>query len=391
MEDRVQEEKLLLIPFGKIQCSEKEKITQLIYKIKDNQVFVILRDILCCICNYYDRDHKILSYFLDLFLDIVNMTISDIYDHLLQKSSISNWNDIFSYSCDYNKIFDIKSQYHDREIKISKYPYEHELTNNVLSAIPYSSDGGLSPYVIMYLKNLLYMQHGSYFDIDVIESIFEDGYLKAAVDRTEQYPGVYANLIEETWPVKTNFRKDIVYLILPLYLLKSSAWFAEPRDVHGTISETTITSQTMLDYISSSPEDDIDLGEIIFQYNISLSDVIHVVCHDELYDILKPIVGNKLVKSKDFISRRYIDDLFIENNYDKRKLRLDYAPPTEHSPLLSFKSLYNILLNSGNTKDEAKMLVRNTDREKLMLSIHENFFDNFNKNTSHKVVVHPPW
>jgi len=385
----LQHEEGIHIPFGNIDCEQKDKITEMLYHINDDKAFTLLRDIICCVYNYTGNMEDINKY-VDIFTkDNKNLSLDNIYNTML--SLKTNWYEIFSKSCDYNKIYN----------KLSHSPDKVEFNNNILRAIPRSKDLGISPECIMYLHGMYALIHSTSIfrpdlvdnkikvgiNIDHVKSIFKDGYLKIG-DRTEQFPGVYTSLATDN-----NFGRfdddEMIYFILPLYLLKSKAWHANIIESYGTICETTVDSYSFTDYVSAVLFPNFE--EIVFHYDISIEHIIHVVCSENMYDILYPIIGDKLITTSQFVRRRYTDNLFIHNDYNRGPLRLDYAPNQLYNAQLSLKSLYNILLNINGDENKSKRLVRKHDREDLMLAINDLFWKNYKQNIIPKVISHPPW
>lgn len=381
----------MFLPFGNIECSKKELIEKELSIIEDDKVFILLRDIICCAYNYYNiKDNKI-NEFMKIFPIKKDLSIIDIIDFLVE--DIDKWIPAFEDNCDYKSLF-TSSKYDKKEKVISKCPYTNTFTWNVLLAMPYSEDGGLSPEVIMYLDQLKHINHSVYFDggdarLKVIKSIFRDGFLKPG-KRQEQYPGVYTTLFKSDEFATRNY-PDFIHIIFPLYLLKSNAWFANIHEAYGTVFDATITSESAIDYISADTQTNPNFEEIIFQYNLPIKNAIHVVCDDKYYKLLKPIVGEKLIKRSKFQPRRFIDDLFEVNDYNRRRLRLDYTANDDYGALLSTQSLHNILLNSSHTEEEAKRIVRTTERKKLIKLMHDSFWEDYHNGIVHKVKVHPPW
>jgi len=149
-----------------------------------------------------------------------------------------------------------------------------------------------------------------------------------------------------------NFNR-IISFVFPLYLLKSQAWYANSVDHYGSINDNTISSFTMSDYLLTF-SGNFSISEVIFQYNISLKHLLYIVCDKSIYNKLYPIVGDKLRTFETFERKRYIDDLFIKNDYPRIPLRLDYISKGDYFDTVTIKTIYNILLNSGKKKKKLK-------------------------------------
>ena len=402
-----------IVPFGKIIGIQRDVynlLNEQLDFIEDNKVFALVRDVVYSIQVYYDDINYTNEMIESLTENNPNLTTEYVYD-MMKKTDNKLWYKIFTSVFDYNgtdALF-LNKQYSDRKLRLSKYPYARKLSGNSGHSFPRSRDGGVSPEFIMSERRLLWLNHMTHVDtqydddydteggdegIGKIRRIMENGFLKASVTRTDQYPGVYLKPI--TNPNELNMSEDRYYLktvhfIFPLYLLKSNAWFGNTKEAYGVLADTTFDSTTYIEHYFNDPQNNADIDEVIFQYDLSIDLAIHIVCPDSAYDVLRPIVGDKLIKASDFVPRKFIDDLFVDNNYDKRKLRLDYSPDGEYRTLLSLKSLYNILLNSGRTEKEAKRMIRTTERNELMLLLHKEFFYNRAHGNTHEVVVHPPW
>lgn len=372
----------IFIPFGDMSC---DSINSKLSSVKDNKAFILLRDILCCVKNSGIDIDIVLNLFIKN-----NLTVDDIYN-TLKKYSI-DWYKIFSITCDYKTLCLSHNKLEDKQLSAS--PYDYKFKYDILRAVPRSTDGGLSAEVIMHLDEMMWLNHSTCFDceddledLDKIKSIFADGYLKIS-SREEQYPGIYTTLCTKYNVNSIHRHKFFIHFIFPLSLLKSAAWHANIKENYGTIHSHTIDSSTMLDYILSDIQSNISFDEVVFQYNLSIDLAVHIVCPSEYYNLLKPIIGEKLISSEYFKPRRYIDDLYLITNYNRQKLRLDYSPTNDYDALISITSLYNILLNSGRNKKEAKHIIRTVDQKKLMLQLHNEFWNNYRNGIIPDVVIH---
>lgn len=374
----------IFIPFGEISC---DIINDKLSSIKDDKAFILLRNILCCAKNANLNVDIIFNLFIK-----DKLTVDDIYDTI--KSYPINWYEIFSATCKYETLCMSNVKMPDEDIQLSASPYNYDFTIDILRAVPRSPDGGLSAESIMYLDEMMWLNHSTYFkcedtleDLDIIKNIISDGCLKIS-SREDQYPGIYTTLCTKSNVNYLSKDKHFIHFIFPLSLLKSAAWHANINENYGTIYTHTLDSSTMLDFILSDMQNNISFGEIVFQYDLPLDLAIHIVCPSKYYTLLKPIVGKKLISLDDFQPRRYIDDLYLVTNYSRQKLRLDYSPMDYYDTLISTTSLYKILLNAGRNKKEAKRIIRTVDRKKLMLQLHNEFWDNYRNGIVPPVVIH---
>ena len=350
------------IPYGEIKCDYKNNISNLINYIIDDDAFMLLRNILCCVYNYTSNIEDV-NIVLNKFNPNTYLSTLDIHEILVNDNTIE-WYKIFSYTCNFNFGF---IGYNDLVYKAVKNSY----------------DGGLSPEIMTHDDRLSYLCYDiSYENYEKVSNIFQSGQINFSLEENK-YPGVYMKLYGKNHTLPDTR----IYFIFPLYLLKSQAWFANTIQHFGAINDDTITSFTMADYLSKYYSHKNPIKEIIFQYTISLKHLLFVVCGERVYHKLKPIVGDKLKKFENFERKKYDVDLFNHNDYPKIPLRLDYIPLENYGDIINNKTIYNILLNSGKTREEAKNLVRTVEKNKLIEMID----DNFNYNFANKAISHPPW